>query len=106
MRFNQSRGEWNEPKERIPPLWEQINAGRKSGQDGRSYAPQRVTEIQGRATVVTPARAEGEPNIGDRVTHEKFGLGTVRRVDHDKLEVAFDKKGILKVMAGFVTLVS
>jgi DNA helicase-2/ATP-dependent DNA helicase PcrA len=62
-------------------------------------------EIEGRATPVVPVRKEGEPTIGDRVMHEKFGLGTVRRVDHDKLEVSFDKKGVLKVMAGFVKMV-
>ena len=41
-------------------------------------------------------------NVDDRVNHEKFGSGIVRRVDHDKLEVAFEKKGVLKVMARFV----
>jgi DNA helicase-2/ATP-dependent DNA helicase PcrA len=108
MRFGGSGGGNNygeARKERIAPLWQQIQAGqgRQQGQGGgfnaRSSAPR---EIEGKATPVAPIRREGEPNIGDRVTHEKFGLGTVRRVDHEKLEVAFDKKGVLKVMAGFV----
>ena len=47
-------------------------------------------------------RREGKCNVGDRVFHEKFGPGTVRRVDHDKLEIAFDKAGIKKVMESFV----
>jgi len=59
-------------------------------------------QIEGRATVIQTPRNPDAPNVGDSVSHEKFGLGTVRRVDHDKLEVAFEKKGVLKVMAGFV----
>lgn len=100
MRFGNSPRQWSEDgrKDRAPPLWQQLQAGQGRGFGSRS-APH---EIEGRATPVAPARREGEPNIGDRVMHEKFGLGTVRRVDHDKLEVAFDKKGVLKVMAGFV----
>jgi DNA helicase-2/ATP-dependent DNA helicase PcrA len=104
MRFDQSRGQsrgefGHERKERIPPLWQQIQAGQGRSFGGGSSS---TRQIEGRATTVAPIRREGEPNIGDRVTHEKFGVGTVRRVDGDKLEVAFEKKGILKVMAGFV----
>ncbi|MDE2029962.1 MAG: UvrD-helicase domain-containing protein [Alphaproteobacteria bacterium] len=101
MRFGQS-----ERKERVPPLWQQLQAGQPSyakASEGRGRGLRKAPrEIEGRAVPVKPVRAEGEPNIGDRVSHEKFGTGTVRRVDHDKLEVAFDKKGVLKVMAGFV----
>jgi len=45
-----------------------------------------------------PAWAEG-----DRVFHQKFGYGTVMAREGDKLEVAFDKAGIKRVVAGFVT---
>lgn len=104
MRFG-GHGRSIEREERAPPLWQQIRAGQGNGGfgGGRPSSPPR--EIEGRATVVAPARREGEPNIGDRVTHEKFGEGTIRRIDHDKLEVAFDKKGVLKVMARFVKVV-
>jgi DNA helicase-2/ATP-dependent DNA helicase PcrA len=51
---------------------------------------------------VLKTRREDEPAVGDRVVHEKFGAGTIRRVEQNKLEVSFDKKGVLKVMAGFV----
>lgn len=103
MRFGQMSGR-GEREERTPPLWQQLRAGQPAGS---AYPSNRSLprEIEGQARPVTPARREGEPNIGDRVTHAKFGLGTVRRVDNDKLEVAFDQKGILKVMAGFVTVV-
>jgi DNA helicase-2/ATP-dependent DNA helicase PcrA len=39
---------------------------------------------------------------GDRVFHQKFGYGRVITADGDKLEIAFDKAGQKKVMAGFV----
>ncbi len=86
-------------REKIPPLWEQLRAGQ-----GRSSMPPRLKpmQIEGKAYEVKPARREGQINIGDRVFHEKFGPGTVRRIDHDKLEIAFDKAGLKKVMESFV----
>ena len=40
--------------------------------------------------------------IGDRVFHQKFGMGNVKSVEGDKLEIAFDKAGHKKVVASFV----
>ncbi|HCM83134.1 MAG TPA: DNA helicase II, partial [Rhodospirillaceae bacterium] len=39
---------------------------------------------------------------GARVFHQKFGMGTVRATEHDKVEVKFDHAGTKKVMASFV----
>ncbi|WP_022704084.1 ATP-dependent helicase [Pseudorhodobacter ferrugineus] len=39
---------------------------------------------------------------GDRVFHQKFGYGTIEGIEGDKLDVAFDKAGLKKVVAGFV----
>ena len=39
---------------------------------------------------------------GDRVFHQKFGMGTVRQADGDKLEIVFDKAGDKKVISRFV----
>ena len=41
--------------------------------------------------------------IGDRVFHQKFGMGNVINVDGDKLEIAFDRAGHKKVVSGFVS---
>jgi DNA helicase-2/ATP-dependent DNA helicase PcrA len=41
---------------------------------------------------------------GARVFHQKFGTGTVRSSEHDKVEVAFDHAGVKKVMVSFVKL--
>ncbi len=40
---------------------------------------------------------------GDRVFHQKFGYGTVIGSEGDKLEIRFDKAGIKRVVASFVT---
>ena len=40
---------------------------------------------------------------GDRVFHQKFGMGNIWSIDGDKLEIAFDKAGHKKVVAGFVS---
>jgi len=50
-----------------------------------------------------PDRAHGMQR-GARVFHQKFGMGTVKSTEHDKVEVAFDQAGIKKVMASFVKL--
>ncbi len=46
--------------------------------------------------------AAGKFGVGDRVFHQKFGPGTVRTVEHDRLEIDFDKAGSKKVLASFV----
>ena len=40
---------------------------------------------------------------GDRIFHQKFGYGTVAGIEGDKLDVDFEKAGVKKVVAGFVT---
>ncbi len=40
--------------------------------------------------------------VGERVFHQKFGYGEVVGIEGDKLEIAFDKAGVKKVVAGFI----
>ncbi|SNR86592.1 MULTISPECIES: ATP-dependent helicase [unclassified Azospirillum] len=59
--------------------------------------------IEGTALDVTPrSRPNRAYNPGDRVFHSKFGYGTVKMVENDKLEISFDVAGIKKVMDSFV----
>ena len=51
----------------------------------------------------TAQRNAGGFASGDRVFHQKFGMGNVVYVDGDKLEIAFDRAGHKKVVAGFVS---
>ena len=50
-----------------------------------------------------PTGKSAEFATGDRVFHQKFGMGDVVHVDGDKLEIAFDRAGRKKVVAGFVS---
>ena len=46
--------------------------------------------------------APGGFATGNRVFHQKFGYGTIKRLDGNKLEIAFDKAGRKKVIDAFV----
>jgi DNA helicase-2/ATP-dependent DNA helicase PcrA len=50
-----------------------------------------------------PDRAEKIP-VGARVFHEKFGYGTVKAVDDDRLDIAFEKAGEKRVLDSYVIL--
>ena len=41
--------------------------------------------------------------VGERVFHQKFGYGGVTAIEGDKLEIDFDKAGLKKVVARFIT---
>src|SRR5947207_1789148 len=54
-----------------------------------------------------PPRGQEVPKVGgftvgDRVFHQKFGYGTVRAVEDNKLDIAFEHAGDKKVMDAFV----
>jgi DNA helicase II / ATP-dependent DNA helicase PcrA len=48
-------------------------------------------------------RRAGGFNTGDRIFHQKFGYGTVRAVEDNKLAISFDKAGDKMVMDAFVS---
>ncbi len=50
-----------------------------------------------------PARTDKIP-VGARVFHQKFGYGTVRAVDDDRLDVAFETSGDKRVLDRFVEI--
>jgi len=53
--------------------------------------------------IIIDATALPAFGLGDRVFHQKFGYGAVIGVEGDKLEIAFEKSGVKKVVARFVT---
>lgn len=65
----------------------------------RSMATPR--EIEGTARRLNE-EAAANFTVGARVFHQKFGPGTVIVVEHDRLEIDFDKAGRKKVLASFV----
>ncbi len=65
----------------------------RSRRQVRTPAPEVVTQ---------EAAAAGSFPIGTRIFHQKFGYGRVTSVDGNKLEVAFEKAGVKKVIDSFV----
>jgi ATP-dependent DNA helicase UvrD/PcrA len=59
--------------------------------------------IEGRAERVTARPEPAHPfSPGQRVFHQKFGYGSVRAVDGERLEIAFEKAGTKTVIHSFV----
>ena len=50
-----------------------------------------------------PQSGKHDLKTGERVFHQKFGMGTIDAVEADKLEILFDKAGLKKVVASFVS---
>ena len=76
------------------PGWKRMQA--RSGQRGMSQP----REAKG---LVIDSKAVSVHDLGDRVFHQKFGYGAVTGIEGDKLEVSFEKAGVKKVVASFVT---
>ncbi|HYI70346.1 MAG TPA: UvrD-helicase domain-containing protein [Skermanella sp.] len=76
------------------------------GGGGFKPRPQRQAPgpvIEGSAFEVAPRRRpDKEFARGARVFHQKFGYGTVRASEGDKLEIEFEQSGIKKVLDSFV----
>lgn len=53
--------------------------------------------------LVIDAEAASKFSVGSRVFHQKFGYGDVTDIEGDKLTVSFDKAGVKKVVASYVT---
>jgi DNA helicase-2/ATP-dependent DNA helicase PcrA len=76
------------------PGWKRLQA--RAGQRGMSQPK------ESRNTVID-ITAISSFTLGDRVFHQKFGYGAVIGIEGDKLEVDFDKAGVKKVVAKFVS---
>ena len=83
----------------------------RAGQPGYGPAWKRLAR-RSKGTPAAPVRDRdtwlpqlGKPDFtkGERVFHQKFGMGTIDVVEADKLEILFDKAGLKKVVASFVS---
>ncbi len=75
--------------------------GGQQQQQQRSYSAPRAS-LQD-VDLDDDLESTGGFSVGDRVSHETFGLGTVIATDHDKLDIKFDKAGRKKIVDRFVT---
>jgi DNA helicase-2/ATP-dependent DNA helicase PcrA len=81
------------------PGWRRAQANQYRGSHpGR----QQVIEGDGRLVATSDSSAASDYKRGDRVFHIKFGYGSVKAVEGNKLTVAFDKAGEKKVLDSFV----
>ncbi|MFT7595291.1 MAG: DNA helicase-2/ATP-dependent DNA helicase PcrA [Paracoccaceae bacterium] len=76
------------------PGWKRLQA--RSGQRGMGQP--RET----RNTVIDLS-AVSSFTLGDRVFHQKFGYGAITGIEGDKLEIAFEKAGVKKIVAQYVS---
>ena len=76
------------------PGWKRLQARTSQRPIGQ---PKEQNQITINATAIS-VHTEGE-----RVFHQKFGYGTVIGIEGDKLEISFEKAGVKKVVARFVT---
>ena len=74
--------------------------GWKRMQDRAASRP--VSQPRETRDMVINATALSSFAMGDRAFHDKFGYGTVVGIEGDKLDIAFDKAGIKKIVARFV----
>jgi len=70
------------------------------------FEAMRMTLAGRNGALAVPARPDRRPGdgfaAGDRIFHQKFGAGTVRAVEGNKLAIAFDKAGDKMVIDSFV----
>jgi DNA helicase-2/ATP-dependent DNA helicase PcrA len=78
------------------PGWKRFQASKTAGRRADPGV------IEGKASIISSAEKSSKWSAGDRVFHQKFGYGTVKIADGEKLTVAFDKAGQKKVVASFV----
>jgi DNA helicase-2/ATP-dependent DNA helicase PcrA len=85
-------------RERAPPLFQQIQATRQP------HHWKRAPEIEGTTYEIAQQSQSPEGfSAGSRIFHQKFGYGTVKRVENEKLDIQFDKAGLKKVVDRFVS---
>jgi DNA helicase-2/ATP-dependent DNA helicase PcrA len=76
------------------PGWDRARRG------GGAQAPRTIEARASSVSVGGAARSDLE--TGARVFHQKFGMGTVKAQDGNKLEISFDQAGLKMVLDSFV----
>ncbi len=98
-------GQWqnNMPSRFVDDLPEAHIARFSEAGMGVGLPPPRAASLAAPALETRDTSAEGAGyRRGQRVFHDKFGYGEIKSVEGNKLDIAFDKAGLKKVMARFV----
>ena len=83
------------------PGWQRAQQNWSRSDEKKKKRMSEPRTIEGELVASSAARAP-EFKIGTRVSHEKFGLGTVSLVDGNKLTIFFDDGDTKRVVASFV----
>ncbi len=84
------------------PGWRRAQAARaRSGSERKPISAPQVIDHQIDLIATSDPTAERFA-LGDRVVHQKFGVGTIAAMEGAKLTVAFDTAGNKRVIASFV----
>ncbi len=62
-----------------------------------------VTQPRETRSTILDLSASSSHTVGERVFHQKFGYGDIVAIEGDKLEVNFEKAGMKKVVAKFIS---
>ncbi|MFK7868923.1 MAG: ATP-dependent helicase [Roseobacter sp.] len=62
-----------------------------------------VSQPKETRNTVIDMTAVSSHTVGERVFHQKFGYGAILGIEGDKLEIDFEKAGVKKVVAKFIT---
>jgi DNA helicase-2/ATP-dependent DNA helicase PcrA len=92
------------PEPAMSGWFDDLRAGGRGPGFHRMRAAGKAAVIDGQARVLATSMPKSKHAlaVGQRIFHEKFGYGEVRRVEGNKLEIAFDKAGTKKVIDSFV----
>ena len=78
---------------------------------GDNWSPRKAKEtplLEAENTYVSQSSGDGTYNVGERVFHEKFGYGRIKRQEGAgealKVTVAFEKAGVKKLLASLANL--
>ena len=84
------------------PGWKRGQAATANATPQPAYARRAAIEGEGRLIATADPKSGAGFNRGDRVFHQKFGYGSVKATEGNKLIVAFEKAGEKKVIDTFV----
>ena len=84
------------------PGWQRAKANTAAQTPKPAYARRAVIEGEGKLIATSDPKTGSGWSRGDRVFHQKFGYGSVRAIEGNKLIVTFDKAGEKKVIDSFV----
>jgi len=84
------------------PGWKRYQANTQANSQAGTRADSTIINAKARLIESGGSDTQGKWKAGDRVFHDKFGYGTIKKADGAKYTVKFDKAGEKKVVETFL----